>query len=57
VEASVDFGPTRLLLGGIDDDALRAAKEAIGEAFAHHLDGDGHVVLSGAINIITATRD
>ncbi len=55
-EAAVDFGPTRLVLSGMDDDSVRAAKEAIRVAFSEHADGNGLVMLSGAINLVTATR-
>jgi hypothetical protein len=55
-EAALDFGPTRLALGGMDEAVVRAAKEAIEEAFTDHLDGDGGVLLSGAFNVVTAIR-
>ncbi len=55
-EAALDFGPTRLVLSGMDDDVVRAAEAAIGEAFADHLDDDGRVTLSGAVILVTATR-
>lgn len=55
-EAALDFGPTRLALSGMDHDVVRAAQLAIAEAFADHTDQDGHVVLSGAFSIVTATR-
>jgi ubiquinone/menaquinone biosynthesis C-methylase UbiE len=55
-EAALDFGPTRQLLTGMDDDVLRAAVGAISEALSAHLDGDGQVVLSGAINLVTAVK-
>jgi len=55
-EAALDYGPTRLLLQGLDDDVRRAAERAISEAFADHVDDDGRVQLSGAINLVTAIR-
>ena len=55
-EAAVDFGPTRLVLGGMDEEVVRAAEEALRQAFEDHVDGGGDVMLSGAINIVTATR-
>lgn len=54
--AALDFGPTRLVLSGMDDDVVRAAEGTIGEAFADHIDDDGRVTLSGAVNLVTATR-
>ena len=54
--AALDFGPTRILLTGAGDDVIRAAQDAIAEAFAAHLDGDRHVVLSAGVLIVTATR-
>jgi SAM-dependent methyltransferase len=53
-EAALDFGPTRMVLTGLDDDLVGAAQEAIGEAFAAHVDGNGQVALAGAINLVTA---
>ena len=55
-EAALDFGPTRLVLSGMDDDIVRAAEGAISEAFSDHTDGDGRVMLSGSVNLVTATR-
>ncbi len=55
-EAAADIGPTRLVLSGMDDDVVLAAQGAISDAFADHMDSDGRVVLSGAINVVTATR-
>lgn len=55
-EAAVDFGPTRLVLSDMDREVVRAAEQAMSEAFEDHTDRDGHVVLSGAVNVVTATR-
>ncbi len=55
-KAALDFGPTRLLMSGVDDDVVRAAEGAISEAFADHINDEGYVMLSGAINLVTATR-
>lgn len=54
--AAVDFGPTRIVLAGQDDEVLRVAQDAIREAFTTHVNGDGQVVLSGSVNIISALR-
>lgn len=54
--AALDFGPTRALLTGSDDATVAAAEAAIEAAFARHVDGDGHVVLEGAVHLVTATR-
>lgn len=54
--AALDFGPTRLVLSGMDDDVVRSAESAISKAFADHIDDEGHVVLSGAINLVTGAR-
>jgi hypothetical protein len=53
---ALDFGPTRVVLTGMDDATVRAAEDAIRDALSAHLDGDGHVVLSGSINVVTAVR-
>ena len=55
-EAAVDFGPTRELLDGVDPSVVAKAKGAIAAAFAGHTDVEGHVVLSGAISLVTARR-
>jgi SAM-dependent methyltransferase len=55
-EAALDVGPTRMVLTGLADDVVAAAQQAIGEAFAAHVDADGHVALAGAVNIVTARK-
>ncbi|HEX7132211.1 MAG TPA: class I SAM-dependent methyltransferase [Iamia sp.] len=55
-EATVDFGPTRVVLEGVGEDVQAAAVTAIAEAFASHVDGDGHVVLGGHVIVLAATR-
>ena len=55
-EAALDFGPTRHVLSGMGHDVVRAAEGAIDQAFADHIDDDGRVTLSGAVNLVTATR-
>jgi ubiquinone/menaquinone biosynthesis C-methylase UbiE len=54
--AALDYGPTRLILSGMDEDVLDAAKRAISDAFADRVDNDGRIVLSAAINLVTARR-
>lgn len=53
--AALGFGPTRLLLAGQPPAAVAAAEAAIAAAFADHL-VDGHVVLAGAVHLVTALR-
>ncbi len=55
-EAAADFGPTRIAFEDLADDVRAEAVAAIADAFAAHLDDDGHVVLGGSIRIVTATR-
>ncbi len=55
-EAALDFGPTRLVLSDMDEEVVRAAEQAMSETFEDHIDSDGNVMLSGAINLVTATR-
>jgi ubiquinone/menaquinone biosynthesis C-methylase UbiE len=54
--ASLDIGATRSLVGGLPDEVLDAAAEAIRDAYAERVNREGHVVLSGSINIVTARR-
>lgn len=54
---ALDFGPTRIALAGADEDVIRAAEDAIREAFAGYVDEQGHVVLSGHILVVTARRE
>jgi SAM-dependent methyltransferase len=54
--AALDFGATRALLAGRAEDEVAAAEAAIADAFADHLDDHGHVVLTGAIHVVTARR-
>ena len=51
---AMDFGPTRTVTTDLDDASRRAVEAAIAEAFKDYLDADGHVVLSGRINLVTA---
>ena len=52
--ASLDFGPTRIVTADVDDDTRRNVEAAIADALAHHVDAQGHVVLSGTVLITTA---
>lgn len=54
--AALDFGPTRIALTDADPELIRAAQDAIATAFADHVDGDGHVVLSAGVLVVTARR-
>jgi SAM-dependent methyltransferase len=54
--AALDFGPTRILLNGLEHAAIAAAESAISAAFADYTNEGGKVILSGAINVITAAR-
>ena len=55
-EAALDVGPTRVVMTGMPEDVIDAAKAAIREAFSHHVDDEGRVVLGGSINLVTAGR-
>ncbi len=52
--AALDFGPTRLVVADLDDEARNAAERAITDALADHVDAQGQVVLGGTINVVTA---
>lgn len=54
--AALDFGATRTLLDGRPADEVAAAEAAIAIAFEPHLDEHGHVVLTGAVQVVTARR-
>ncbi len=54
--ASLDFGPTRLVTTGADDDQREAVVAALTEAFATRLDADGHVTLEGTVVVLSARR-
>jgi SAM-dependent methyltransferase len=53
-EASLDFGPTRLVTSGADDDTKAAVVAEVTDAFASHVDEDGNVALGGRIRIVRA---
>ncbi len=54
--AALDFGPTRLITAGIAGPLRAAALRSIEGAFRDHLDDAGHVVLTGRVHVVTATR-
>jgi SAM-dependent methyltransferase len=53
-EAALDFGPTRIVAAGIDDQVKAAVVAEITDAFAGRVDGNGHVALGGRIRIVQA---
>lgn len=53
---AAEFGPTRLVLGDLDDDVRAEAVAAVTDALADHVDDHGHVVLGGHVIVYTATR-
>lgn len=55
-EAAADFGPTRIAFEDLADDVRAEARAAIADAFRSHVDGHGHVVLGGRINLLTGSR-
>src|SRR5262249_48464525 len=55
-EVALDVGPAPVLLTGMTDDLRHEAARAIADAFAAHVNDDGYVVLSGCVNVVTATR-
>lgn len=54
--AALDFGPTRLVVSGVSEQAAAAVRDALAHAFAGHLDADGHVALDGQVRVVTARR-
>jgi SAM-dependent methyltransferase len=52
---SLDFGPTRIVLDGVDEDLRRTVCDAIARAFEAHV-VDGEVVLDATAVIISARR-
>jgi SAM-dependent methyltransferase len=52
---SLEFGPARVVLEGVDERARRSVAEAVASAFEQHLE-DGEVVLGGRLAIISARR-
>ena len=53
---SMDFGPTNALTEDLDAARREDVRAAIARAFAGHVDEDGHVVLEGAVGVLTARR-
>jgi hypothetical protein len=56
VQISLDVGPARLVSEDLDDDQLGQIRDAMTDAYADHVDDEGHVVLEAAPVIITANR-
>lgn len=54
-QSSLDFGPTRLITQGIDDDARARVIDAIAEVLRPY-EQDGTVILSGTVLVTTAVR-
>ena len=52
---SLEFGPARIVLEGVDDQVRQIVADALAAAFEHHL-VDGEVVLGGRLAIISARR-
>ena len=52
---SLEFGPARIVLEGVDERVRRSAADALAAAFEQHLE-DGEVVLGGRLAIISARR-
>lgn len=53
---ALDFGPTRVVTADLDETDRSRVVAAIAEVFADHVDGDGLVLLDGAVLITTAQR-
>jgi SAM-dependent methyltransferase len=54
--ASLEFGPTRIVTAGLDEDRRSRVVDAIAAAYADHLDEHGDVVLDATPVIVTARR-
>jgi SAM-dependent methyltransferase len=52
--ASLDFGPTRIVMAGVDQEATGAALAELTGVFEDHLDANDEVVLGGRIRIVQA---
>ncbi len=52
---SLEFGPARIVLEGVDERVRRSVADAVAAAFEQHLE-DGEVVLGGRLAIISARR-
>jgi protein-tyrosine-phosphatase/SAM-dependent methyltransferase len=51
----LQLGPARAVLLDVDDDVVAAVTARVTDVLREHVDGDGRVVLDGAIGIVTAT--
>lgn len=54
-EGSLEFGPTRIVVAGLDERLRRAVRDAVAQVFADHVE-DGEVVLDATPAIISARR-
>jgi SAM-dependent methyltransferase len=52
---SLEFGPARIVLEGVDDAVRRSVADALTAAYEQHLE-DGEVVLGGRLGIVAARR-
>jgi SAM-dependent methyltransferase len=52
---SLEFGPARIVLEGVDERARRSVADALAATYEQHLE-DGEVVLGGRLAIISARR-
>lgn len=55
-ESAIGIGPSRVLTSDIDEDLREQVVLAIENAFAPHLDDNGHVVLGGSVMRLIAQR-
>jgi protein-tyrosine-phosphatase/SAM-dependent methyltransferase len=53
---AMQVGPTRLVLLDVDNELVDTVRARVAEVLGDHLDAAGHVVLDGAIGILTAAR-
>jgi hypothetical protein len=53
---AMQVGPTRAVLLDADQDVVARVEARVTEVLGDHVDANGHVVLGGAIGILTATR-
>jgi SAM-dependent methyltransferase len=54
-EGSLEFGPTRIVMTGVDEQLRRTVRDAVARAFADHVE-NGEVVLDATPAIISARR-
>jgi SAM-dependent methyltransferase len=54
-EGSLEFGPTRIVMAGVDEQLRRTVRDAVARAFADHIE-NGEVMLDATPVIISARR-